>query len=639
MDGDRISTAAEREERILARRRRIQERINAKLEGEGGVSKKENIEEKETSKGKQQIVESRKRLYRLKLDGNDVVTSIRVVNDNRENLRQIDEEGQRQTLRAELLREAEKSARENASISLSWGELYKFNVPQELYKEIQQVKDSTQSVIDSKDELLDTLKTELKQKDDEYSKTLKRYAEDVDLLISNMGGQFRKLERAYQEELEEIEGAFLVERKEMVEGHKGEMLHLFEKRNQMEQHYMEAAQERAEQYQQQLEKLRQDDAEDYNILKIRLETDIQNLEQHLEAMRATYQLNTEKLEYNYRVLVERDQENQSTINQQKRKIARQRDLLSNLKNRYADSDKKFQEENLKLTEEYKRITEQFKDLQNKYKHFQAADMRKFEEVWNMNQETVSKIVDKVLQADKIIHEQQLGMEWVAPDKELFESPKDEPVVEEEDSDKASSDEVDLAKQLDEKLRDPQFKATLELLCSESKFLGSNQDAVAPAGTVEEAAKKILGALEISDGPGFDALMAILQKDETSSALVESGDVVKRLKLFVQSNLAATASAAASVGAKGFRLGQRQHVDKDRIYWERLANVISPQMFRIWGALEKNLQEYYKRLQERSALLNETQSLQKENLELQKLLQNYLNSKINEDLQIPPTKIM
>ena len=636
MDGDRISTAAEREERILARRRRIQERINAKLQGEGGVSKKENIEKKETSKGKQQIVESRKRLYRLKLDGNDVVTSIRVVNDNRENLRQIDEEQQRQTLRAELLREAEKSARENASISLSWGELYKFNVPQELYKEIQAVKDSTQGVIDSKDELLGSLKTELKQKDDEYSKTLKRYAEDVDLLISNMGAQFRKLQGAYQEELEEIETAFLVERKDMVENHKGEMLHLFEKRNQMEQHYMEAAQERAEQYQQQLEKLRQADAEDYNILKIRLETDIQNLEQHLEATRATYQLNTEKLEYNYRVLVERDQENQSTINQQKRKIARQRDLLSNLKNRYADSDKKYQEENLKLTEEYKRITEQFKDLQNKYKHFRAADMRKFEEVWNMNQETVSKSVDKMLQADKIIHEQQLGMKWMPPDKELFESPKEEQIVEEEDSEKGSTDEEALAKQLDEKLRDPQYKATLDLLCSESTFLGGEggQDL-----SKEEAGRKILSALEISDGPGFDALMAILQKDETSSALVDPSEVVKRLKLFVQSNIAATASAAASVGAKGFRLGQRQHVDKDKIYWERLANVISPQMFRIWTALENNLQEYYKRLQERSALLSETQSLQKENLELQKLLQNYLNSKINEDLQIPPTKIM
>ena len=47
------------------------------------------------------------------------------------------------------------------------------------------------------------------------------------------------------------------------------------------------------------------DAEDYNKLKIKLETDIQTLEQQLEAMRATYLLNTEKLEYNYRVLTER----------------------------------------------------------------------------------------------------------------------------------------------------------------------------------------------------------------------------------------------------------------------------------------------------------------------------------------------
>lgn len=45
----------------------------------------------------------------------------------------------------------------------------------------------------------------------------------------------------------------------------------------------------------------------------RLETDIQNLEQHLEAMRATYQLNTEKLEYNYRVLVRDSSEGVSSL--------------------------------------------------------------------------------------------------------------------------------------------------------------------------------------------------------------------------------------------------------------------------------------------------------------------------------------
>ena len=47
------------------------------------------------------------------------------------------------------------------------------------------------------------------------------------------------------------------------------------------------------------------DAEDYNKLKIKLETDVQVLEQQLELMRSTYLLNTEKLEYNYRVLTEK----------------------------------------------------------------------------------------------------------------------------------------------------------------------------------------------------------------------------------------------------------------------------------------------------------------------------------------------
>lgn len=95
----------------------------------------------------------------------------------------------------------------------------------------------------------------------------------------------------------------------------------------------------------------------------RLESDIAVLEQHLEQMRATYQLNAEKLEYNYRVLLERDAENTATINQQKRKLSRQHDVLSHLKQKYANTDAKFTEENGKLTDEYKRITEQFKDLQ------------------------------------------------------------------------------------------------------------------------------------------------------------------------------------------------------------------------------------------------------------------------------------
>lgn len=96
----------------------------------------------------------------------------------------------------------------------------------------------------------------------------------------------------------------------MLEANRKELTELFERRSKMEADFMDRYLAAVENYQANLEALRTSDAEDFHILKIRLETDIQNLEQHLETMRATYQLNTEKLEYNYRVLVERDHENQ-----------------------------------------------------------------------------------------------------------------------------------------------------------------------------------------------------------------------------------------------------------------------------------------------------------------------------------------
>lgn len=53
------------------------------------------------------------------------------------------------------------------------------------------------------------IKTELKKKDDEFVKTLKRQAEDIDTLLQYMSRQFVEMQNAYKEELDEIENAFL----------------------------------------------------------------------------------------------------------------------------------------------------------------------------------------------------------------------------------------------------------------------------------------------------------------------------------------------------------------------------------------------------------------------------------------------
>ena len=176
---------------------------------------------------------------------------------------------------------------------------------------------------------------------------------------------------------------------------------------------MAAKQKREEEDQQEIEDLIVHDSEEYNKLKIKLETDIQTLEQQLEEMQATYQLNTEKLEYNYRVLTERDNENSTTLQQLKRKQTKLKDALSALMARYHETDARDRKKNDELTDQYRSITKQYKDLQSKFS-FELADNKRFDQLWAMHEEEVAQCISKVLQADELI-QTQLGWKWTAPD--------------------------------------------------------------------------------------------------------------------------------------------------------------------------------------------------------------------------------
>ena len=82
----------------------------------------------------------------------------------------------------------------------------------------------------------------------------------------------------------------------------------------------------------------------YTSMKIKMETDIQNLEKCYEEMKALYQLNTEKLDYNLRVLKEKKEENYN-LREELRKKERILILkLKNLKDEYDAADLKFKED-------------------------------------------------------------------------------------------------------------------------------------------------------------------------------------------------------------------------------------------------------------------------------------------------------
>ena len=286
---EETAVVMDREARILARRQRIKERLGAKA-GEGDAKANSGKALEDESRSKAQIADSRARIDKLKTSGAGEVTKVRIIGDSRENERRINEEVSRQQRRQKLLYEAESSARQNAAVAMKWSALFDKEIPQELLAEIELQRDACERIIQSKDRLIKEFKSELKMKDDEYVKSLKRQNDDIELLLERMARQFTSLRKTFDDELEEVETSFMQERAELMHSNQQELAGLMQKRLDKEEQYMEARRRRVDEDQRQLEAQRVQDAEDLNILKIKLESEIQTLEQQLEEMRATYQV-------------------------------------------------------------------------------------------------------------------------------------------------------------------------------------------------------------------------------------------------------------------------------------------------------------------------------------------------------------
>ncbi|GMF51669.1 unnamed protein product [Phytophthora fragariaefolia] len=555
---DPSTEASEREARVNVRRQRIEAR-NASKDDASHKKQLQVGDAQRMSRGQQQVADSLNQLDRRKLAGIRHVTSVRVEADDAENRRRVEEEERRHRRVEKLQQEAIESGAKNAAVEMRWADLFQFSMPQELHNELELQNRACAEILASKDAVIREFQNQLKAKDEEYVSALKIQAEEVEKLIDRMSQQYREMQDEYELELEQMEDAFLKERDELIANNKLEIDSLFERRREMEMVYMETKQTRDEQYLQEIEELRVRDAEDYNELKIKLETNIQTLEQQLEEMRATYQLNTEKLEYNYRVLTERDMENSATLSQQKRKLARLKDALATLIAKYNQTDARDRHQNEELTEEYRRLTKQYRDLQRKYAHFEASDSNKFDEVWQMHEEEAIRKIEKLLDADRIIHEQQLGLTWRPPvqsisnwsrsakagdvtalQKQLENGDESSPDATEsekgnrrEDSGASAEDDFD-----DEsveaytppvkKISGAKLKYMLKMLASEAGFLvnGSVQQALENLPDDEAELVKadmIMRTLGIDNEEDMEKLMGYFFEDPRQEVTVSSGD--------------------------------------------------------------------------------------------------------------------
>uniref|UniRef100_A0A8D0FXT2 Dynein regulatory complex protein 1 n=1 Tax=Strix occidentalis caurina TaxID=311401 RepID=A0A8D0FXT2_STROC len=635
-------------------------------------------EEEEQRKSHKHIEECRQRLAKLLFDGTQMVTNIQVAADLREMQRRA-EEAELKLQRVEKLEnEAKSSTYKFEEITSKWALAKEMRIPQELWQLLNQQQQQCALLLEEKNKLIGELQQELKNKDEQYVQAIKKQSDDIHLLLERMEEQIRLMLKTYRHKLLQIEKTFELERRELLDNNRKKWEEAMQAHNAQELEYLHARMRKVEEFEKQLNQLLVQDEEDYHSMKIQLENDVQNLERQLQQMKAVYQLTQEKLEYNLQVLKKQDEENTVIRSQQKRKLNRLHSLLKNLRTKLANQEKQFREENQSLADDCERITGQCKEVQRRMRHFAISDAEKFTEVWLMNEEEAKGLMRKALDADRLIHTQQLGLPWeephywflnnvgplgrynakrmatklaaevltggmhsgdgdvislhpllcVSPKGFLIESKLLRPL------DSLGRQERVLMKldsifgALEIHTEDDLYQLLDFFLKYKAQEVAASQ--VGPPGTAVGRAQQSQGSregrAEHLNTPESRSSVSGTQRAELKSprsslgslpsVYIHADDVLKILKAFVEKD-----------GSSKEVLPVRDS-SKDGEYWEALTHVIPEPTLKLWDALAVALEEYYKILTRRANLLAETAALRQETSELRRLLGGYLRSRVS-----------
>lgn len=661
LSASEISALTDKEERIEARRKRAEAKLKREKGRTEDAPEEEKKERDDTNHVRANAIKDAAAVLERQLtEADEKITDIRVQFDDADNQRRIVEENERLDRYEALEIEAVISGRKNSAVEMRWNDLLNLDIPQELIEQLNEQKIQCTLILDAKDRRIREFQAELKNKDKCYVKTLKTMKTDMNKLLEEMRVQTANLHAAFREQADQVERTFLEDRNEMLAQNKTEIDQLFEQRRQMEEtDYMEQREAREQQYQQRIDDLRTQDTDEYNKSKVSLDRNIQELEQHLEKMMANYQLNKEKLDYNLQVLTERNKEHSAIQASYKNRLNRLRETLNNLLGRYHKSDQKYKQENFDLTEEYKRITRQFKDLQSKCKHFEEADEKKFREVWEMEEAEVQHLINKVLDADRIIHEQQLGIPWTPPNENQLEMELETfsdagTATGKSDHELESCESKEVLGRYDPS----KVKKVLDLVKEEAAFLldakvKDQMSDLVPAQKSVLSIDAILKTIGVETQDDIDLLVGFFyqgQDDDDETLYSDHDDVLHYLKLFIaeQENLRSQdvvpdkkkkQRRTSQLGTESQSEQKVRRRREERKFWERMSHALPEMNIRIWHVVEDEMVKHYELLKKRSANIDSAISLQKQNEELKKLLDQYLGSKVNEELQIPPTHII
>ena len=204
-----------------------------------------------------------------------------------------------------IIEENQKTVISMAELEMKFGYYSQIENSEKLSEYLESYKNEFGVLLTKKDDFINRLKLSLEEYEDKYLIGMNIFHEEFERVVQEGRSHFLKSRLLAESLLIELEESLMTERNKGIKANKTEIRMLLKNHEKAEAGFVQHKESEESRCFKELTLLRQEKSREYSDLKFQLETEIQNHEKCLEDMKAIYQLNAEKLNYNFKVLTEK----------------------------------------------------------------------------------------------------------------------------------------------------------------------------------------------------------------------------------------------------------------------------------------------------------------------------------------------
>ena len=277
-------------------------------------------------------------------------------------------------LKARQEREEKYAATNAVKIHNQWRKVMRLAKVDELRKEVQIIAQNHEREVDRKDSIIQMLDRDLEEAEEQYQMAHRAHLMVMDSLLDLQHNRMKALETELDVQLKALEDEFENERSDINKNHSRKVKDLSDVMSTMEAEFAEKEGEARQDFESQREEIKNRNSEEYNVLKISLESTIEELEKHFEQAHQAYLVSTEGRTQMFRDLTKSDEASARRIEKKMRKLIRLQDSLAHWRTKIATNTREWEERNKSLRREKDSMARHYQKLKASMNRFRAGQL-------------------------------------------------------------------------------------------------------------------------------------------------------------------------------------------------------------------------------------------------------------------------